>query len=67
MDQEFVKDMIWIIIQQLGTKEYKMMKTRAVHPSRSEVLDIFNEDVRVQFPKCNQGHQFEGIKGDFAK
>ena len=43
------------------------MKTRAVQPSRSEVLDIFNEDVRVQCPKCNQGHQFEGIKGDFAK
>ena len=43
------------------------MKTRAVQPSRSEVLDIFNEDVRVQCPKCNQGHKFEGIKGDFAK
>lgn len=22
---------------------------------------------RVQCPKCNQGHQFEGIKGDFSK
>ena len=32
-----------------------------------EVLDIYNESVRVQCPKCDQGHQFEGIKGDFSK
>lgn len=32
-----------------------------------QVLDAFNEDVRVQCPECNQGHMFEGVKGDFAK
>ena len=43
------------------------MKMRATQPSRKEVLDIYNESVRVQCPKCNQGHRFEGIKGDFSK
>ena len=32
---------------------------RASQPSRKTVLDIYNENVRVQCPKCNQGHQFE--------
>lgn len=43
------------------------MKVQPTAPTRKQVLDIFNEDVRVQCPECNQGHMFEGVKGDFAK
>lgn len=42
------------------------MQTRDVPPARTEVLDEYNRDVRVQCPGCNQGHQFEGVEGDFS-
>lgn len=43
------------------------MEAQTVPPTRKEVLNIYNEDVRVQCPDCNQSHKFEGVKGDFAK
>ena len=45
----------------------KKMEAQTVPPTRKEVLNIYNEDVRVQCPDCNQSHKFEGVKGDFAK
>lgn len=35
-------------------------------PTRKEVLDEYNSNVRVQCPTCNQSHKFEGVKGAFA-
>ena len=49
------------------SERVKAMKAQPTAPTRKQVLDIFNEDVRVQCPECNQGHMFEGVKGDFAK
>lgn len=43
------------------------MKAQTIPPTRKEVLNIYNEDVRIQCPDCNQSHKFEGVKGDFAK
>ena len=43
------------------------MKKWPTAPTRKQVLDIYNQDVRAQCPNCNQGHMFEGVKGDFAK
>ena len=40
------------------------MKNRTSEPTRKEVFDEYNRDVRVQCPECNQGHQFEGVEGD---
>ena len=34
--------------------------------TRKEILDIYNANLRVQCPPCNQGHKFEGIKGAFG-
>lgn len=41
------------------------MKSQPAKPTRKEVLDEYNRDVRVQCPECNQGHEFEGVKGDY--
>ena len=41
------------------------MKAKPVEPTRKEVLDEYNRDVRVQCPECNQGHKFEGVKGEY--
>lgn len=41
------------------------MKQLPERPSRQQVLDVFNTDVRVQCPPCNQGHEFEGVWGDY--
>ena len=41
------------------------MKQQETPPTRKEVLDEFNKDIRAQCPECNQGHQFEGIEGTF--
>lgn len=49
------------------SERVQAMKAQPTAPTRKQVLDIFNEDVRVQCPECNQGHMFEGVKGDFAK
>ncbi|HEX9062034.1 MAG TPA: GH-E family nuclease [Clostridia bacterium] len=35
-------------------------------PTRKEVLDEYNRDLRVQCPECNQSHQFEGIEGEYT-
>jgi uncharacterized Zn finger protein (UPF0148 family) len=35
-------------------------------PTRKQVLDEFNRDVRVQCPACNQRHEFEGKPGIHA-
>ena len=43
------------------------MKKWPTAPTRKQVLDIYNQDVRAQCPNCNQGHMFEGVKGDVAK
>ena len=43
------------------------MKAQPTTLTRKQILDIYNQDVRVQCPECNQGHKFEGIKGDYAK
>ncbi len=45
----------------------KKMEAQTVPPKRKEVLNIYNEDVRIQCLDCNQSHKFEGVKGDFAK
>lgn len=37
------------------------MKAQSTQHSRKTVLDIYNENVRVQCSECNRGHQFEGI------
>lgn len=34
---------------------------------REEVLDEFNKDLRIQCPKCNQSHAFEGVKGKYQE
>ena len=36
-------------------------------PTRTEVLDCYNSDLRVQCHECNIKHIFEGVKGDFAE
>ena len=46
-------------------KRVENMKSRPVEPTRKDVLDEYNRDVRVQCPGCNQGHEFEGVKGDY--
>jgi hypothetical protein len=40
-------------------------KQREMPPTRAEVLNEYNRELRVQCPKCNEGHQFEGIEGTF--
>lgn len=42
------------------------MKSREVKPTRDEVLDEYNRDLRVQCPPCNVGHKYEGVEGDYA-
>lgn len=49
------------------SERIKMLKAQTTPPTRKTVLDTYNKDVRVQCPVCNQGHKFEGVKGDFAK
>lgn len=49
------------------SERVQKMKTQDEPPTRKMVLDIYNKDVRIQCPECNQGHMFEGIKGDFTK
>lgn len=34
-------------------------------PTRAEVLDAYNLNLRVQCGPCNMGHQFEGVAGDY--
>lgn len=41
------------------------MQSREVKPTRKEVLDEYNRDVRAQCPPCNQGHRYEGKPGEF--
>ena len=36
-------------------------------PTRTEVLDCYNSDLRVQCHECNIKHIFEGVKGNFAE
>jgi RHS repeat-associated protein len=43
------------------------MKEQEIPPTRKEVIDEYNRDVRAQCPGCNQGHKYEGIEGDYAK
>ncbi len=43
------------------------MKKWPTASTRKQVLDIYNQDVRAQCPNCNQGHMFEGVKGDVVK
>lgn len=47
-------------------KRIKSMKTLNPPPTRKEVLDAYNSDVRLQCPECNQSHIFEGVKGEYA-
>lgn len=47
-------------------KRKKAMQESDTPPTRKQVLDQYNLNVRVQCPKCNQGHKFEGVKGAFA-
>jgi len=49
------------------SERVQKMKTQDEPPTRKMVLDIYNKDVRIQCPECDQGHMFEGIKGDFTK
>lgn len=41
----------------------EQLKQRDPPPTRKEVLEEYNRDLRVQCPKCNQGHEFEGVEG----
>ena len=45
----------------------QMMQSKPVQPTRAEVLNCFNTDLRVQCHECNIKHIFEGVKGDYAK
>jgi hypothetical protein len=45
----------------------EQLKQLLRRPTRQEVLDVYNTDVRVQCPTCNQGHGFEGIAGEFER
>lgn len=42
----------------------KKMKNQQISPSRKEVNDKYQENVRVQCPKCNRSHKFEGRSND---
>ena len=42
------------------------MKAFSKKYTRKQVLDEYNSDLRVQCSPCNQGHQFEGVKGEFT-
>ena len=44
----------------------KKMKTSGHAYTRKEVLDRYNEDIRVLCPPCNEGHKFEGIEGKYS-
>ena len=48
-------------------KRVEKMKSCPKPPTRKEVLDEYNRDLRVQCPECNQSHQWEGIKGPYQK
>jgi endogenous inhibitor of DNA gyrase (YacG/DUF329 family) len=37
------------------------------NPTRKEVLDLYNKDIRAQCPTCNRSHKFEGDPGKYAK
>lgn len=41
------------------------MKKQPKPPTRSEVLDEYNRDLRAQCPPCNQSHAWEGVPGPF--
>lgn len=47
-------------------KRVEDMKASGIEYTRKQVLDEYNSDLRVQCPKCNQGHEFEGVEGEFA-
>ena len=51
----------------IWAKREARLKARKTPPSRAEVIDEYNRDLRVQCPPCNQGHKWEGIKGPFQK
>jgi hypothetical protein len=40
-------------------------KARAEPPSRAEVIDAYNQDVRPLCPPCNVGHEWEGVPGPY--
>jgi RHS repeat-associated protein len=46
----------------------RVQKLRATNPppTRKQVLDEYNRNVRVQCPECNQGHQYEGQPGRYG-
>ncbi|PPB11043.1 GH-E family nuclease [Brevibacillus laterosporus] len=41
------------------------MKAGEVKPTRKEVLDEYNERLRVQCHECNISHAFEGVEGTY--
>lgn len=43
------------------------LQSLEITPTRTEVLDCYNSDLRVQCHECNIKHIFEGVKGDFAE
>jgi hypothetical protein len=47
-------------------KTIKELKARLIPPTRQEVLDLYNENVRVLCPPCNVSHLWEGIPGPYA-
>ncbi|NWJ45625.1 MAG: hypothetical protein HXX08_07080 [Chloroflexi bacterium] len=36
-------------------------------PTRKEVIDEYNSDLRIQCPSCNQGHKYEGKRGAYSE
>jgi hypothetical protein len=45
------------------SQRVQAMQQQSAPPTRQQVLDAYNQAVRVQCPECNQGHQFEGQPG----
>lgn len=41
------------------------MKAGEELPTRKEVLDEYNERLRVQCHECNISHKFEGVEGTY--
>jgi hypothetical protein len=42
-----------------------IMRQMQEPPTRKQVLDVYNEAVRLQCPTCNQSRFYEGIPGDY--
>ncbi|MCB2309241.1 HNH/ENDO VII family nuclease [Clostridium estertheticum] len=50
---------------QTWAERVEVLKQKDIPPTRKDVLDEYNRDIRVQCPDCNQGHKFEGIEGAY--